>query len=95
MGSIGQSSTNIRHNRYIDLHTISTFHIGRFIKYYQDNRDEIYRKDHEILYEAGIILCSIIIIIDFTTMILNIDNTLSAFFNPEYWALHKILALIK
>jgi len=66
-----------------------------YIKWFSKHCNELYKEDKESIHT---VFCVIILIIMFALFIANIceiNNTITAIFNPEYWALKEILKYIK
>jgi len=65
-----------------------------YVKWVSKNwKNKIYDEDSEIAHMFLSIIFGILIIIFTTFNIRNIDNIFTALYNPEYWALNKVLGM--
>ena len=65
-----------------------------YIKWMSRNWDDIVVDDMEITHVFASVIIGIIMIVFTIISICDINNIATAFFNPEYWALNKVLGLI-
>lgn len=64
----------------------------RWFKFFTENYDELCDDGNEDAYGAGLIIGAFMLMVCAIIAVINLESTLASFFNPEYWALQKVLS---
>lgn len=64
----------------------------RWFKFFTENYDELCDDGNENAYGAGLIIGAFMLMVCAIIAVINLESTLASFFNPEYWALQKVLS---
>ena len=74
---------------------VITVFFFKWIKWSRNNwKDKYYYNDLEPLFYTGLVIGSIALFVCYMIIFIGLHVTLAAFFNPEYWALNRILGLV-